>query len=262
VSFPGRLDSDPKFALQMPTLLAPARWAFMIWTLIFIGEFVGLIYLYICEKSKDTKSIANGTAAWCAANMAQSLWCCAFRPWAKDKLWLSAALLGTIAACLFPAQLKAKRARNRTIHLLVVFPRSLHLGWTTAATLVNLNNYFGATYGPSVAWTAVMGSIVAAVFIGIFYIRHGLLSATGAVAWALCACSRGRPKGANVDMLGPDTIRSLMRNELLASLLLCIAILNTGIRRGCAFQARRQEEPAASLSQPLLKAVGVKGVEL
>ena len=80
--------------------------------------------------------------AWLAANGAQSLWCAAFRPWALDRLWLSAGCLGATASFLALAQRRALAlARGR--RLLVLVPRSLHLGWVTAAALVNVNAWIG-----------------------------------------------------------------------------------------------------------------------
>eukprot|EP00930_Biecheleria_cincta_P039468 TRINITY_DN27132_c0_g2_i1.p1 TRINITY_DN27132_c0_g2~~TRINITY_DN27132_c0_g2_i1.p1 ORF type:complete len:314 (+),score=27.37 TRINITY_DN27132_c0_g2_i1:60-1001(+) len=229
VSLPGRFDGDPDTALRMPTLLAPAPWAFAIWAVIYIGELFGLVWICVCARKCEPELIAKSTVAWCAANVAQSLWCCAFRPWAKDALWLSAILLGATAACLFPAQAGMKQVRDRGTYWAVVFPRSLHLGWTTAATLVNLNSYVSIVCGPIVAMTCAIGSVVLALYVGIVFCSHGLPSATGAIAWALWALGTGRPSGDNVAKLGQGAMRMLHQSELMASVLLCIAILGFGI---------------------------------
>lgn len=251
VSLPGRLDGDPETALRMPTLLAPAPWAFVIWAVIYIGELLGIVWICTCAKKSGTEAIAKSTAAWCAANVAQSLWCCAFRPWAKDALWISAALLGATAACLFPAQSSIKHVRGRGAYWAVVLPRSLHLGWTTAATLVNLNSYVSATFGPILAMICAICSVVVALLVGTVFCSQGLPSATGAVAWALCALATGRPSGENVTRLGQRSMTILHSSELLASCLLCIAILGFGFRRvkeGC-------EKRGEGLQQPLLTTI-------
>lgn len=251
VSLPGRFDGDPETALRMPTLLAPAPWAFVIWAVIYMGELLGIVWICTCARGVETEPIAKSAAAWCAANVAQSLWCCAFRPWAKDALWLSAALLGTTAACLFPAQASVKHVQGQGAYWAVVLPRSLHLGWTTAATLVNLNSYVSATFGPIVAMICAIGSVVIALFVGIVYCSCGLSSATGAVAWALCALATGRPSGDNVTRLGQVAMRILHSSELVASCLLCIAILGFGFNRVKERRAKRGE----SLQQPLLRSI-------
>lgn len=124
-------------------LFAPAGYAFAIWGVIYIGEVCGAVLAFRRKASVDV--------AWCAANMSQCLWCLAFRPWALDKLWLSTGLLGTTALCLWRSQ--SDRAcggssasgdsSGSLAYWMVMFPRSLHLGWVTAATLVNVNAFVG-----------------------------------------------------------------------------------------------------------------------
>lgn len=247
VSLPGRFDSDPESAMRMPTLLAPAPWAFVIWAVIYMGELIGLAWWFLCGRSEPTRSIEKSSLAWCAANVAQSLWCCAFRPWAQDKLWLSALLLGAIAACLFPAQVQVKNVQSSGAFWTVVLPRSLHLGWTTAATLVNVNSYVSACFGPIVAMCVAVFSVALATFVGIAYTWSGLPSAAGAVAWALCALGSGAPSGENVTRLGAGAMWALKRSEFAASILLCLAI---------SFRAaegwKQEEKSATGMYQPLL----------
>jgi len=255
VGLPGRLDSDPENLLNMPTLLAPAPWAFIIWAVIYLGEFIGLVRQAVSTDSCNER-FAAAARAWNAANIAQILWCCTFRPWALDILWLSAMMLGTIAACLFPAQLKVRRLSNAADFWTVVFPRSLHLGWATAATLVNLNSYVGASFGPLTALVAALVSVATALVAGTLYVSCGLNAAAGAVAWALSACGTGRPAGPNVEALGPAVTSSLQWVELSAAAFLCLAILkNCCIKspsKASVIHGKGEEE---MLAHPLLRYV-------
>lgn len=255
VSLPGRFDSDPENALKMPNLLVPSPWAFIIWAVIYIGEFIGLVRQATCTGACNER-FAAAARAWIAANVAQIMWCCTFRPWALGMLWLSAMMLGTIAACLFPAQLKVRRLTSAADYWIVVFPRSLHLGWATAATLVNLNGYVGVSFGPLSAFIAALVSVAVALFAGTLYVSCGLNAAAGAVTWALVACGTGRPSGPNVQALGPAAISSLQWIELLAAVFLSFAMLNNfrtrSVSDASVIPGKGEEE---MLAHPLLRYV-------
>lgn len=253
VSLPGRMDSDPE-TRSMPTLLAPAPWAFIIWAVIYLGELVGLVRQACCSDASRNERYASAATAWSAANVAQTLWCFTFRPWALDMLWLSAMMLGTIAACLFPAQLKLRRLTSTVDYSTVTLPRSLHLGWATAATLVNLNSYVSASFGPATAFVAALMSVAVALLAGTLYVSCGLNAAAGAVAWALCACGTGRPTGPNVEALGPSVTASLQWIELSAAALLCLSILINGCTGGLPVIRGKDEEE--TLAHPLLRSMG------
>ena len=88
--------------------------------------------------------------------------------------------------------------------------RSLHLGWVSAATLVNVNAWVGlAAFGPSAALASVVLSHVGAVTLADLYSRKALPVASGAVAWALFAVSQGVPIGKDAAALGETTMRGL-----------------------------------------------------
>ncbi len=94
--------------------------------------------------------------------------------------------------------------------LLLGGARSLHLGWVTAATLVNVNAWAGlARVGPSAALALVVLSHVGAVWLADLYARATLPVASGAVAWALFAVGHGVPIGEDAATLGELTMRGL-----------------------------------------------------
>merc|ERR1719321_1729982 len=104
VQIPGRFDGNPEQVLKMPNLVAPATWAFAIWGMIYIGELAGMVWICLVKCNECQDAIMRSVPSWCAANIAQCLWCTAFRPWNIDELWVSAFMLGSIAACLFASQ--------------------------------------------------------------------------------------------------------------------------------------------------------------
>ena len=193
------------------TLIAPAGWAFAIWGPIYLGEalFCG-VQLFGNSAQVSSLLLPTITAPWVAANLFQSLWCASFRPsymqnnvnkknekestvpdpsawWHK---YISVAMLGGTAACL--SQVHAATAASSSWWLFL--PLTLHFGWTTAATLVNLNGSIASD--DSIADSTVIGvghaSTVVATLLGMSVTCWQMSPAYGlTVAWALAACANG-----------------------------------------------------------------------
>jgi len=259
VSIDGRFDSlaarGGGGGSQWPTLLAPAGFAFAIWGVIYLGEACGLVQIISSawrrrpqearRRLLDAQAPGEGGSAGAAApleravrasneafvgaNVAQALWCLSFRPWAVDVLWVPTLCLGAAAGCLYVSQrrLLAASRRRPTGSLALIWPRSLHLGWLLAATLVNANGYVGkAGAGPPAALGFAACSVAAAAVAGSALLLQGMPTAAASLAWALFAASKGAPAGADAAALGPLTIEGLARAEgaIAAALGLAVAL--------------------------------------
>ena len=247
VAVPGRFDSDvtpERMDFPWPTLFAPAGFAFAIWGVIYLGELLGLAMLLRSEAV--AARAAPASRAWLGANVAQALWCASFRPWALDRLWLSALCLSATASCLLLSQLRLVQPLTPPSHWrpcksepggahmslvgwsLLVAPRSLHCGWTTAATLVNVNAWAGsAAIGPPAALATAIFSLVAGLGLADLYARLGVPTAAVAIAWALFAVGRGEPTGADALALGQPALDGL---SLSAGGAAAVALLTIGAR--------------------------------
>ena len=232
MSVPGRFDSDVEAGTNLssqfpwPTLFSPAPFAFAIWGVIYLGEIAGMAMIAYDERVA-TKS-RPGAAAWIAANVCQALWCASFRPWALNRLWVSTVCLGATAICLFFSQ-TSHDAKCRLLNV----PRSLHLGWVTAACLVNLNAWVGmARHGPALALTVAISSVVLAVVIAVAYTLRGLPCASIAVAWALYALSKGEHIGPDAKALGQEALEGLAGSEGIAACLIVLVVVAGKAGRG------------------------------
>jgi len=222
--------------LEMPNLVAPAGWAFAIWGVIYIGEGLGMIWIFVVKPKDCQDAIERSVPAWCAANIAQCLWCAAFRPWAIDQLWVSAIMLGTIAACLFASQramlegFNAKGYPAMITRIALMFPRSLHLGWTTAASIVNINSFIGhESFGQEVALCSLALSLAVALVVALDYISSGFPAGAGAIAWALFAVADGKPVGPDAVSLGEPVLQGMRYCELALAVMLLAAILFSAV---------------------------------
>ncbi|CAM9447796.1 unnamed protein product [Ectocarpus sp. 12 AP-2014] len=184
--------------------LSPAGWAFAIWGPIFFGEAVYVAFQLMPLPSIRGSWWLSDISPWFAGAMLfQALWCFSFRPWARDSglLWLPALLLGGTGVALGGVHRILREAwftSDMTVlqYLAVHVPLSLHFGWISCATLVNLNGYFATINKLSnrVKLGLALGSVVAAVALGvaITLLREDPIYAA-VVAWALWAV--GSPAG-------------------------------------------------------------------
>ena len=230
VVIPGRFDSDVEATSTMsfpwPTLLSPAGYAFAIWGVIYVGEFLGIAIL---AGSRDFAEVAAPSSfSWFCACASQALWCASFRPWALSRLWLSTFALGATATCLFVSQralvahvaASTPQMRNHPLRwALFIGPRSLHLGWTTVATAVNLNAWVGkAAFGTPNAVAVAVASFGASIALAArFAAWDGLCAAAFALAWGLFAVGIGRPVGIDAEALGAPALAGLLLCAKLAA---------------------------------------------
>jgi hypothetical protein len=213
VSVPGRIDGQAQDAMegkasegdqtyqsvyspkQGRSLIAPAGWAFAIWGPIYLGEAIFCTSLLLRSCDALTVALPAITAPFVAANLVQSLWCASFRPsymsinstWRK---YVSVAMLGGTAYSL---SLVHTAAAASSWYFL---PLTLHYGWTTAATLVNLNGSLAMSDCSDRILIAVgHASALLATTLGVAVtlLQHsppyGLT-----IAWALAACADGMKK--------------------------------------------------------------------
>jgi len=178
--------SDP-LALRQRTLVLPAGWAFSIWGPIYLGEATFCVAQFI-DSTNLAASLPQATVPFVAANLLQALWCASFRPsfnegWHK---YVSCAMLGGTAYALsfIPA--------DQSWYYL---PMAVHFGWTTAATLVNVNGSMAMSRNVSDTALVAAGhsSAVLATLLGVgVTVFEWSTPAYGlTVAWALAAVANG-----------------------------------------------------------------------
>mmetsp|Transcript_16174 Transcript_16174/g.33068 ORF Transcript_16174/g.33068 Transcript_16174/m.33068 type:complete len:254 (+) Transcript_16174:3-764(+) len=179
----------------------PAGWTFAIWGIIFIGEFAGVVapLIGVGDGVKPDGFEVARARGWVAANVAQCLWCAAFRPWCLGLLWLPSILLATTALCLVASEVSGRGESSTAPLTLVSVPRGLHLGLVTAACLVNINAFVGtpaagSLSSPDSALSIAKVSIAAAQILGAIYgLVLGLPAASFAVAWGVLGVATGMP---------------------------------------------------------------------
>jgi hypothetical protein len=188
------------------TLLIPKGWAFIIWVPIFMGEL-----LHVATSCLLTSSSAAGTIqllqrtapGFVIAQLFQTLWAASFRPKYKGLTsFISFAMLSGIAISLIGPHAAIASAHahdnnnflNLQTYLLHGLPITLHFGWTTAASLVNLNGCYAMMADSSDKWLTVVGhaSVVVATALGVAVTLSRQAPVYGGViCWALLACADG-----------------------------------------------------------------------
>jgi hypothetical protein len=215
VSVPGRMDGDasemkegPMSARKGTSLVTPRGWAFAIWGPIFLGELISVLApffsLHHATKKNEwmVNTIRTTSGPFIRAQLFQSLWCAAFRPkYTGYARWISTGMLSMTALCLNEAHrtltlsslssFSSSTEKSVTDILIYSLPIALHFGWTTAASLVNLNgsiSHFSNTLSQKTRNIIGHLSVGLATCVGLFITiqRHAPIYG-GVIAWALSA---------------------------------------------------------------------------
>lgn len=195
-SAPLRDDDDDTAAkaaakLRLRSLVLPAGWAFSIWGAIYLGEATFCV-AQLLDGSGLTETLPTVAPGFVAANLVQGLWCAAFREsynegWHK---YVSVAMLGGTALSLSTLMPTVMSLQSSAVSWYFV-PLVMHFGWTTAATLVNLNGSVAMDQSVRDSTLVALGhgSAVLASGLGVGLTAMGLAPpAYGmTVAWALLA---------------------------------------------------------------------------
>mmetsp|Transcript_9005 Transcript_9005/g.8895 ORF Transcript_9005/g.8895 Transcript_9005/m.8895 type:complete len:324 (-) Transcript_9005:122-1093(-) len=141
--------TNPEVSERFDTLITPKGWAFSIWGIIFVGEILGLLVLWVDESS--VKEFSSILVPFTYACILQSIWCVFF---SREQMFLSAMALTGIAyslkLCSDGIDLNEIRMAELTsssalipfiAHALITYPIRIHFGWTTAAALINWNMF-------------------------------------------------------------------------------------------------------------------------
>ena len=209
VSRPGRMDGEAaKDGILSPrngkTLVAPAGWAFAIWGPIFLGEAIGLVAQFIVpENAPIVRLLKETSGPFIVAQLFQSLWCAAFRPkYNENKMFISAGMLSATAYSLSKAHAVfaatgAKALYSSWQYGIFFFPMALHFGWTTAASLVNLNGAIAMKQNATEKVIAFVGhtSVILASVLGVILSqKRNAPVYSGVIAWALMAVADSMKK--------------------------------------------------------------------
>jgi len=180
--------ADAYNASRTRSLVNPAGWAFAIWGPIYLGEAALCASTFVPGFAAASELLPQMTAPFVAANLFQSLWCATFRPEAVNGTWTSFISPFMLAGTAYSL------SQINTIaggHWLLLLPLTMHFGWTTAATLVNLNGSLTSFVESDRTMTAAgHASALVATALGVgFTVLHGTPAYGLTVAWALAACA-------------------------------------------------------------------------
>ena len=181
------------------TLINPSGWAFAIWGPIYLGEAAFVAASCFASDAATSALLPQITAPFVAANLFQSLWCASFRPSYKNgwEKYISVAMLGGTACSLSLVHSAGAAVADPTMLSHLLLPLTMHFGWTTAATLVNLNGSFGSAESTSTTSLIALGNTSAclAACLGVGLSVSQASPAYGlTLAWALAACADGMAK--------------------------------------------------------------------
>ncbi len=200
---------------RYPTLLIAAGYAFAIWGLIFLLDLIHAFWQATGARRQD--ETLSRLAPWTAAGFAlTTVWMPLF---SQQLFWLCLAVIVAATACLVRAALMLSGARTLSWdqRLCAWLPLSLHAGWLSLASFLNLaqvivaHELFSTTR--QLPWSLVLFAVAAVVLLVVNQRMRGNLAYVAAALWALVAVYRKQSGG------------ELAGSEVAAWVALAIAVL-------------------------------------
>lgn len=177
---------------QYDSLIAPAGYAFVIWSVIYLFLTGFVIYQWVALIRNENRDIIDRTSLFfIISNLANAGW---LFLWTGEKFGFSVlvilALIISLIILVYRLGLETWDAPVRIIFF-VWWPVAVYFGWIIIATVANMAtflisiNWSGAPLSP-VTWTVIMISVATLIYLILIYIRNLRESAAVGI-WAFIA---------------------------------------------------------------------------
>lgn len=189
------LPTNGELSAKYQTLVTPIGWAFAIWAVIFLLQLVWSI-AQIVGKFRESEYVTSVGYGYVMVVAAQVGWTLSF---STEVIWLSLAFMVALWVFLLRIVLKLAKAGSPSVgeYLLWKLPFTIHCGWITAATAVNLNVLLvslGLSSG--LQFYIALASVAAILVVGLGFVGMRIdLVVPVVLAWALV--------GVYVELLSP-----------------------------------------------------------
>ncbi len=174
---------------RYPTLLIAAGHAFAIWGLIFLLDL--LHALWQATGTRRHNGILGRIAPWTAAGFALTT---AWMPlFSLQQFWLCLLVIVAATICLLRTALMLSSQPSLSLdeRLWAWLPLSLHAGWLSLATFLNLAQVIVAhellSTSRQLPWSLVLFAVAALVLLAVNQRMRGNLAYVAAALWALVA---------------------------------------------------------------------------
>ncbi|MEQ8674345.1 MAG: hypothetical protein RLP44_09675 [Aggregatilineales bacterium] len=173
---------------RFPVLVTPANYVFGIWSIIYIGLTVFVIYQAL-PSQRDNPLIKRISYLFAGVNLANAAW---IFSWHYEYFALSVLIMLTLLALLIAIYIRLDnrgKDLSRWQNWIIKAPFSIYLGWITVATIANISttlydagwNGFGFS---DVTWAVIM-LIVAGVVASILVLTRTDFLYAAVIIWAL-----------------------------------------------------------------------------
>ena len=136
------LPNNAELSDKYQTLVTPATYAFSIWAIIFISQFIWILLQFVVGKYRSSPLVTKDSGVgymYVIVCFAQALWSTLFG--LEQILYsLIAMLIILISLLRITFRLESKKEDSSIVdYILLKFPFHIHTGWIIAATLLNIN---------------------------------------------------------------------------------------------------------------------------
>lgn len=135
------LKTNSELSRKYQTLVTPVGWAFAIWGVIFVAQFIWTLYQVLARSQRNSPWVTAVGFNYLYVCLAQCAWTLAF---STEIIYLSVVCMVAILVFLVRAVVQLGKVGveddfSIRTYLLWKFPFTIHCGWITAATIVNIN---------------------------------------------------------------------------------------------------------------------------
>ena len=175
------------------TLVAPARTAFSIWSVVYVGFLAYAIWQFLPGRTVRHESLRPAIAVSMLLN---ATWILSVQ---AGFLWLSVVIIGCLLVVLTRVFVLRQRQRpeNWMDAVITDGTMGLYLGWVCVATIANITAWLvdlGIT-NAATAWAVIVLAVAAAVGVGLATGSRGAIAPSIGIVWGLAWVAQGRLEG-------------------------------------------------------------------
>lgn len=242
VGVSGYFPTNAELSAKYQTLVTPAGYAFAIWGVIFIAQFIWIV-LQALPAYRSSDVVIKGVGYWYLfVCVAQCTWSLVFaNEWIEVSL---AAMLSILVGLVITTQkLSCVEVDATWKYFGFKFPMQIHCGWIWAASLVNMNVVLVArevsASGQEISGWISLGFLA---LVSVLYLYRGLYVIPLVVAWATYAVrvELTEPIEKIVNTFDANTIELVQQTAFGLAIAVLAATVLTGL-----FRLARQEKKKA-----------------
>lgn len=261
VGVSGYFPTNAELSAKYQTLVTPSGYAFAIWGVIFLAQFIWMV-LQALPAFRSSDVVIKGVGYWYVATcVAQCAWSLVF---ANEWIEASLGAMLSILVCLviIVQKIVAVPLDSTWKYWGFKFPFQVHCGWIWAASVVNTNVLLVALEVAANAQViAAWASLALLALVAIYYLYKNILVVPLVLAWASYAVrvELKQPKDSISTAFDAETIEMLQQSAFGLAITVLATTVITGLFK--LYRQRQSSTPSPVETAPAAPAANYTAME-